>query len=893
MCSDTLVDLEVEGFSFFTSQTSLLSDVIVLARGTWLTSECVVIPVVGQIASDTSVTIPERCIWWAVSISIDASISIIVVIVIVAITVIVVVIVTLNASIAGEIEDLIRFAGQASLLSHIIVLSWGAGFTYQTIMVPVVREITIDAFLAIPEGIGAVGKDSWATWFASIHITWTISIVIPIVSVSVGCNTEIKVEIKHIAFRAGETFLLVHIIVLLTLTFFASESVIVPVAGQETGHALISIPEGSRVIAGGLAISDIDVALSSICPVGPIAVSLRSIAHQGLTFFAGGVEDEVVGAFQASVGVLIPVGVLRALHTLVVAAAPETALEALLALRNTCSFLFVVGGAWGAALACLAILIIERAWGADWNRNNWDCGFTAFSSWLNEVGTFRALNACSLIPGVECTWRAGFAHSSDLDGGTFRALNTLLDVLIKYLSLRADLSIIGLIALGVVSTIVTNLFNFNTYLLLLIVVVTLRAADTSTLSGVPESGKVALNTLLSIKVRILFGTSASAQSWVENLATLASYTGVALVIIVGSIGASHAGNTCGYWLIFTAGETISVVDVKVLSSRTSFTCSTCLVEDLEGRTNLASTIVSQQRSFRRTFTLFSHIVELSSFGTLLTWPGGFIIKSINRASLTSNSYSVGSLWWAHCAWVQSQIINGSWGTCFTVKACLIPIVRQITRNTCVTSVERSSAWASTAVSFVVELLASGANNWSIGHIDTDGPIGAIICISSVSCIWDWVVNTLPRVKVECKVATRHTLPWAHWKVGIIRTTRTVCCVSKHKWSGLRAHSHILAGDILEVVDSVFIGSAISIYPLSIAKVADVGVIWHVSHTDGATGIGGGQNCRALNNRLFLQSSQIVFSPLSLQLQVGKSCIILSRCRGRCVLEILNLLLDLW
>lgn len=102
------------------------------------------------------------------------------------------------------------------------------------------------------------------------------------------------------------------------------------------------------------------------------------------------------------------------------------------------------------------------------------------------------------------------------------------------------------------------------------------------------------------------------------MATLASYTGVALVIIVGSIGASHAGNTCGYWLIFTAGETISVVDVKVLSSRTSFTCSTCLVEDLEGRANLASTVASQQRSLRRTFTLFSHIVELSSFGTLLT-----------------------------------------------------------------------------------------------------------------------------------------------------------------------------------------------------------------------------------------------------------------------------------
>ena len=97
------------------------------------------------------------------------------------------------------------------------------------------------------------------------------------------------------------------------------------------------------MIAGGLAISDIDVALSSIGPVGPIVVSLRSIAHQGLTFFGGGVEDEVVGAFQASVGVLIPVDVLRALHTLVVAVAPETALGALLALRNTCSFLFVVG----------------------------------------------------------------------------------------------------------------------------------------------------------------------------------------------------------------------------------------------------------------------------------------------------------------------------------------------------------------------------------------------------------------------------------------------------------------------------------------------------------------------------------------------------------------------
>lgn len=334
-----LVDGEVELLTLGAGKTSPLADIIVLALGTGFTPKSIVVPVVGQVTSHTLLTVPEWRCWWAVPITIAiVAIAIVVAIVVVSTVIAIVVVSTVvvievrvqNTSVVWEIKDLIVFTGHALLIINIVVLSGWAGFTGQSIMIPVIGKIAVHTLLSIPERVGAVNNDIGRTISISISRTIAVSIVVVsivavsiVVVVSTGADTEIQVEIEDISLRTGQAFSLIDIIMLVVGTSLTCKGIIVPVIGQETSNTFVAIPErfASVTLGGG----SISWAIVSRCVVVSWSVVVATFA-----LFGHSVEGESWRTWETQVLIFIPMGVLRATHTLVIAIAPETSLRAVL-----------------------------------------------------------------------------------------------------------------------------------------------------------------------------------------------------------------------------------------------------------------------------------------------------------------------------------------------------------------------------------------------------------------------------------------------------------------------------------------------------------------------------------------------------------------------------------
>lgn len=320
-----LVDGEVELLALGAGKTSPLADIIVLALGTGFTPKSIVVPVVGQVTSHTLLTVPEWRCWWAVPITI-AIVAIAIVVAIVIAIVVVIEVRVQNTSVVWEIKDLIVFTGHALLIINIVVLSGWAGFTGQSIMIPVIGKIAVHTLLSIPERVGAVNNDIGRTISISISRTIAVSIVvvsIVVVVVSTGADTEIQVKIEDISLRAGQAFSLIDIIMLIVGTSLTCKCIIVPVIGQETSNTFIAIPErfASVTLGGG----SISWAIVSRCVVVSWSVVVATFA-----LFGHSVEGESWGTWETQVLIFIPMGVLRATYTLVIAITPETSLRAVL-----------------------------------------------------------------------------------------------------------------------------------------------------------------------------------------------------------------------------------------------------------------------------------------------------------------------------------------------------------------------------------------------------------------------------------------------------------------------------------------------------------------------------------------------------------------------------------